>query len=100
MKKSKEDFIRMFNSLGIPDMEEVKELYELKGDFINLEYRLPSGQTVKLWDDDQIYYGAEMCKPNSDRCYGLTADDAHLLVCEYGEGGTDAEIVIYQRIDS
>ena len=41
-----------------------------------------------------------MCKPNSDRCYGLTADDTHLLVCEYGEGGTDAEIVIYQRIDS
>ena len=94
----KEDLIRQFNALGIPDMEEITELYELRGDFINLEYRLPSGQRVRLWDDETIYYGAEACKRNSDRCYGLTADDTYLLVCEYGEGGADAEIVVLKRL--
>ena len=94
----KEDLIRQFNALGIPDMEEITELYELRGDFINLEYRLPSGQRVRLWDDETIYYGAEVCKRNSDRCYGLTADDTDLLVCEYGEGGADAEIVVLKRL--
>ena len=79
-------------------MAEVTKLYELKGDFINLEYTLPSGQTVKLWDDNKIYYGTELCKKGSTRCYGLTADDSHLLVCEYGDGGADAEIVVYQRL--
>lgn len=98
MKISKDDLIRRFNKLKIPDMDEVTALYELKGDFINLEYRLPSGQTVKLWDDNSTYYGAELCRKDSDRCYGLAADDGHLLVCEYGDGGSDAEIVIYQRL--
>lgn len=94
----KEDLIRQFNALGIPDMEEITELYELRGDFINLEYRLPSGQRIRLWDDETIYYGAEVCKRNSDRCYGLTADNTYLLVCEYGEGGADAEIVVLKRL--
>lgn len=94
----KEDLIRRFNSLGIQDMTEVTELHMLKGSFINLEYQLPSGQHVKLWEDDKLYYGAEICKKGSDRCYGLTADDKYLLVCEYGAGGTDAEIVVFERL--
>lgn len=88
----------MFNDLQIPEMEQVTELYELKGDFINLTYTLPSGQKVQLWDNDKIYYGAELHKDGSGRCYGLTADEHHLLVCEYGVEGCDAEIVIYKRI--
>ena len=32
---TKEELICEFNALHIPDMEEVTELYELKGDFIN-----------------------------------------------------------------
>lgn len=28
---------------------------------------------------------------------GLTADENYLLVCEYGENGADAEIVIFKR---
>lgn len=95
---NKQDLIQRFNRLGIEDMAEVTELNELKGDFINLEYTLPSGQTVKLWDDNKVYYGAEICKKDGARCYGLAADDRYLLVCEYGDGGSDAEIVIYQRL--
>ena len=42
----KEALIRAFNELKVPDMEPVSQLYERKGSFINLEYTLPSGQTV------------------------------------------------------
>ena len=28
---------------------------------------------------------------------GLTADENHLLVCEYGEGGSDTGIVLFKR---
>ena len=98
MKYTKDELIRLFNELHIPGMDRVEELHALKGDFINLEYLLPSGQRVRLWDDNKTYYGAEMCKKGSERCYGLTADDRHLLVCEYGEGGRDAEIVVYKRL--
>lgn len=94
----KEKFIKMFNALAIEDMEEVTELYELKGDFINLEYELPSGQKIKIWDDEKTYYGAELCKKNSERCYGLVASDTYLLVCEYGKEGTEAEIILYKKI--
>lgn len=94
----KEELIKKFNELGIKDMARVTELYELKGDYINLQYTLPSGQTIKLWDDKKLYYGAEICKENCDRCYGLTADDKYLLVCEYGADGSDAEIVVFKRL--
>lgn len=94
----KDELIRRSNELGIPDMEEVMQLHALKGDFINLEYTLPGGQKIKIWDDDKQYYGAELCKKNSSRCYGLAADDRYLLVCEYGADGSDAEIVVFKRL--
>lgn len=93
----KERLIAEFNALGIEDMEEVKDLHALKGSFVNLEYRLPSGQSIRFWDDDKIYLGNQLCKKGSDRCYGLAADEEHLLVSQYGEGGSDAEIVVYKR---
>lgn len=94
----KEKLIKAFNDLGIADMEKVMRLYKLKGDFINLECTLPNGQTAKLLEDDKFYYGAELCKKNSSRCYGLAADDHQLVVYEYGEGGTQAELVVWKRL--
>lgn len=93
----KEKLIAEFNALGIRDMEEVTDLNALWGGYVNLEYTLPSGQTIRFWDDDRIYLGNQICKKNSDRCYGLTADENFLLVCEYGQNGSDAEIVVYKR---
>lgn len=95
--KLKERLIAEFNALGIEDMAKVTSLNTLKGSFVNLEYTLPSGQAIKLWDDDKIYLGNQICKKNSSRCYGLTADENYLLVCEYGDGGSDAEIVVYKN---
>lgn len=93
----KEKLIEAFNALGIADLPKVTELHSHPGSFINLEYTLPSGQKVKLWDDKKTYFGNQLEKPGSERCYGLAADETYLLVCEYGCGGSDAEIVVYKR---
>lgn len=93
----KKQLIAEFNALGIEDMEEVKDLNALNGAYINLEYTLPGGQAAKLWDESRIYLGNQLCKKGSDRCYGLTADENYLVVCEYGNEGEDAEIVVFRR---
>lgn len=95
--EEREQLFREFNALGIQDMPEVTYLNALPGSFINLEYTLPGGQKVKLWDDKRIYWGNQLEKEGSDRCYGLTADENYLLVCEYGCNGADPEIVCYKR---
>lgn len=95
--KLKQRLIEEFNGLGIEDMAEVTGLNALPGWFINLEYTLPGGQKIKFWDDNRIYLGNQICKRDSTRCYGLTADEHYLLVCEYGENGADAEIVVYKK---
>ncbi len=93
----KEQLIKEFNNLGISDMEIVTDLYEGKGDFVNLEFPLPGGQIVKLWDDEKTYFINQIEKKGTSRCYGLTADEKHLLVCEYGEGGSDSQIILFKR---
>lgn len=92
-----EKLIAAFNELNIEGMDKVTELHELTGEFINCVYTLPSGQQVKLWDDNKIYLGNELCKKGSDRCYGIAADEKYLMVCEYGDNGSDAEIVVFKR---
>lgn len=93
----KAQLIQEFNSLDIPDMPPVAELYSLNGAFINLEYPLPGGGAVKLWKDENVYLGAQLPKGNSGRCYGLIADAAYLLVSEYGENGSDPRIVLFKK---
>lgn len=86
-----------FNALGIVDMERVERLNALEGAYVNLEYKLHSGQTARLLDDTKVYLGNQLRKFNSDRYYGIVADESFLLVCEYGENGSDPEIVVYQK---
>ena len=95
--KLKERLIAEYNALGIEDMETVTDLNALRGSFVNLEYELASGQKMKFWNDNRIYLGNQICKKGSDRCYGLTADEHYLLVCEYGENGSDPEIIVYKK---
>lgn len=93
----KDQLMAEFNDLGIPDMPEVCCLYALKGSFINLAYPLSNGQTIQLLEDSKIYLGNQLCKAGSARCYGLAADESHLLVCEYGDNGSDPKIILYQK---
>ena len=94
----KKTLLEKFKELGFEEFQELTGLNELRGDFINLECRLPNGSTAKLLDDQKRYYGAEVCKKGSDRCYGLAADEGQLLVYEYGEGGSDAELVLWKKL--
>ena len=86
-----------FRALGIEDMEEVTGLHALKGSFANLEYTLPNGRAVKFWEDNRIYIGHLLKKKNSDRFYGLVADENYLMVCEAGSDGSDAKIVVFKE---
>ena len=86
-----------FNSLGIADMPVITTLFPLRGAYVNLEYPLANGEKIKLLDDTKIYLGCQVEKANSDRCYGLVADDDYLLVCEYGCNGADPEIILYRK---
>ena len=94
----KERLIEEFNSLNINDMEKVTELFALKGAFINMEYTLPNGEKEKLLNDNKIYLGNQLKKNNSDRCYGIAANEKFLLVSEYGQNGIDAELIIYKQL--
>lgn len=97
LNEYKNRLIASFNDLHILDMEEVTELNTLKGSFINIAYPMPSGQSVKLWDDNRIYLGNQLHKKGSDRCYGIAADETYLMVSEYGDSGSDPEIVVFRR---
>lgn len=93
----KRQLIDEVNSLNIADMPFVTTLCQLSGAYVNLEYTFPNGKKVKLLDDTKIYLGCQVEKSNSDRCYGLVADNDYLLICEYGCNGAEPEIVIYKR---
>ena len=75
----------------------MSDLNLLNGFYVNLEYPLPNGGTVKLLNDADIYWGNQIERPGNDRCYGIVGDERHLLVCEYGCNGSDPEILVYQK---
>lgn len=91
----KNALIAEINALGIPHLQ-VADLNLLNGFFVNLEYPLPSGQTVKLLNDSNVYFGNQIEVPGSERCYGVVADETFLLVCSYGCEGAGAQIVCYR----
>ena len=94
----KQTLIGELNGLGIPGMPKINELYALVGKNVNLEYPLPGGGTVKFLDDNSMYLGNQVeCEFGEGRCYGMVAGLDFLLVCEYGENGTDPKIVLYLR---
>lgn len=97
LRELKKRLVAAFNRLDLPDMEEVTELYALKGSVVNMEYTLSNGETVRFWEDDKIYLGCQLPKQGSDRCYGLTADEQYLMVSEYSSYGADAEIIVYKQ---
>ena len=97
----KKQIMEEFNSLKIDGMPKIKELYPLQGDFVNLEYPLPNNNKTKFLQDNEIYLGNQLeCEFNDGkfkRCFGLIANMNFLLVCEYGEDGSNPEIILYKK---
>lgn len=92
----KQLLIKEFNALGIKGLQ-VDGLNLLNGFFVNLEYPLANGQTVKLLEDNKVYLGNQIEIAGSERCYGIVGDDDYLLVCEYGCGGAEPQIILYKK---
>ena len=94
----KAQIIHEFNTfLHIEGLPKVENLNVLPGSFINLEYRLPNGQTVKFLDDNATYLGSQLeCEFGGERCFGIAANMDFLLVCSYEKDGTNPEIVVYR----
>lgn len=90
--------VEEFNELKIQGMPKVENLNILAGSFVNLGYTLPSGENVKILDDNNIYLGNQLeCEFGADRCYGIIAGMDFLLVCTYGENGSDPELIMYKK---
>ena len=92
-EKFKKKLIDEFNSLGIEGLE-VKDLNLLNGFYVNLEYPLDNGQSVKLLEDNNIYLGNQIEISESERCYGIVGDDKYLLVCSYKCNGAEPQIML------
>ena len=97
-ERFQQQLIAEFNALGIEGMPEVTGLNVLSGSYINLEYPLPSGEKVKLLDDNATYLGNQLpCLYGGSRCFGLAANMQFLLVCTYGPLGEEPELVMYKK---
>ncbi len=94
----KKQLIKEINDLHIEGMPELKKLNALVGSYVNLSYRLPSGMNAKFLDDRRTYLGNQL-EPEfgGNRCFGVLADMDFILICTYGDGGKDPELVLYKK---
>ena len=79
-------------------MPKLENLNALVGSYVNLAYPLPSGAAVKFLNDQTTYLGNQL-EPENDigRCFGVLANVDFILICTYGEGGSDPELLLYQK---
>jgi len=100
--KAFEEFKRLLieeiNTLNIEGMPKLTKLNALVGSYINLEYRLPNGRTVKYLDDNATYLGNQLeCEFGEDRCFGIAANMDFIMVSTYEKNGENPELVIYKK---
>ena len=94
----KQQLIQEFNDLHIEGMPKVEKLNALVGNYVNLEYRLPNGSTVKFLDDQTTYLGNQLeCEFGGDRCFGILGNMDFLLVCTYEADGANPELILYKK---
>ena len=94
----KKQLIDEINALNVEGMPKLDKLNALVGSYVNLEYRLPNGQKVKFLNDQTTYLGNQLeSELGGDRCFGVLANMDFILVCTYGEGGSDPELVLYKK---
>ncbi len=91
----KQGLIDDFNALGIAGMPRVEELIALVGSHVNLEYRLPGGESARFLDDDATYLGYELQGERGGRRFGIVGNAEFLLVCSYGEDAAP-ELLVYK----
>ena len=97
-EKFKKKLIGEINDLHIEGMPKLEKLNALVGKYVNLEYPLPSGMKAKFLDDGTTYLGNQL-ESESEKgcCFGVLANMDFIMVCTYGEGGADPELVLYKK---
>lgn len=94
----KSRLIEEINSLRVDGMPKVKKLNALVGGYVNLEYRLPNGKTVKFLDDNATYLGNQLeSELGGERCFGILANIDFILISTYEADGKNPELVIYKK---
>ena len=94
----KQQLIAEINGLHIEGMPRLEKLNPLVGQYVNLAYPLPSGETVKFLADGTTYLGNQLpCTFGGDRYFGVLAGTSFILICTYGAEGADPELVLYKR---
>ena len=94
----KAQLIDEINALQIEGMPKLESLNALVGGYVNLEYRLPGGSTVKFLDDQATYLGNQLESLfGGDRCFGVVANMDFILICTYGWDGENPELVLYKK---
>lgn len=94
----KKKLIGEINDLHIDGMPRVEKLNALVGRFVNLEYRLPNGETVKFLDDQTTYLGNQLeSELGGDRCFGVLANMDFILISTYGPESRNPELVLYKK---
>ncbi len=90
--------IEEINSLNIEGMPKLTKLNALVGSYINIEYRLPNGKTIKYLDDNTTYLGNQLeCEFGGGKCFGIVANMDFILVCTYEKNGDNPELVMYKK---
>lgn len=96
----KKVLIDEINALDIPGMEKVAELVPVVGEFVNLEYPLPNGETAKFLQDNEVYLGTQVKNLFDDSgqiCFGVVVRENFILICTYSENGADPELILYKH---
>ena len=91
----KQQLMDEINALGINGMPKVEKLYALVGGYVNLDYPLPNGKTVRFLDDSATYLGTQL--EYEDRCFGVVCNADFILICTYEENGANPELVLYKK---
>ena len=97
-EKFKKQLTDEINALQIDGMPKLEKLNALVGQYVNLEYRLPSGACVKFLNDQTTYLGNQLeCEFGGDRCFGVIANMDFIMICTYGCEGKDPELILYKK---
>ena len=97
-ERFKQQLIDEINALHIEGMPKLETLNALVGAYVNLEYRLPSGERVKFLNDQTTYLGNQLeSEFDKERCFGVLANMDFIMVCTYGRDGADPELLLYKK---
>ncbi len=97
-EKFKKQLIDEINALHIDGMPKVEKLNALVGQYVNLEYRLPSGAYVKFLNNQTTYLGNQLeCEFDRGRCFGVLANMDFIMVCTYECDGKNPELILYKK---